>query len=200
MTKLLEICLQCTYFTFGGAYYLQIHGAAMGSPVSPIVCNLYMEHFEEIAISTAPQPPGWWFRYVDDTHTKQKSEYVKEFTDHIKSIDPDIKFTIEKEEEGKLAFLDTYTVRNKDGSLSTTVYRKPTHTDQYLDFNSHHPEEHKIGVVRTLHQRAEAVTSDSAELKSELQHVDNALRRCHYPEWAIGKGSNRGGGEGKQRK
>ena len=190
VTKLLEICLQCTYFTFDGAYYLQIHGAAMGSPVSPIVCNLYMEYFEKIAISTAPHPPGWWFRYVDDTHTKQKSNHVKEFTDHINSIDPDIKFTIEKEEDSKLAFLDTYTVRNQDGSLSTTVYRKPTHTDQYLDFHSHHPEEHKIGVVRTLHQRATAVTSDPNELNSERQHINKALRRCHYPEWAIGKGSN----------
>jgi len=63
---------------------------------SPIVCNLYMEHFEKLALSTAPHPPGWWYRYVDGTHTKQKREFVEEFTEHINIIDPVIKFTIKK--------------------------------------------------------------------------------------------------------
>ena len=41
--QLLSLCLKCTYFLFQGEYYLQIHGAAMGSLVSSIVCNLYIE-------------------------------------------------------------------------------------------------------------------------------------------------------------
>ena len=43
--QLLSLCLKCTYFLFQGEYYLQIRGAAMESPVSLIVCNLYMEYF-----------------------------------------------------------------------------------------------------------------------------------------------------------
>ena len=57
IVKLLGLCLKCTYFLFQGEYYLQIHGAAMGSPVSPIVCNLYMEYFEQRALATAEHPP-----------------------------------------------------------------------------------------------------------------------------------------------
>ncbi|XP_045207081.1 uncharacterized protein LOC123559389 [Mercenaria mercenaria] len=78
-----------------------------------------MEHFESLALSTAPHPPGWWFRYVDDTYIKQMRQYVDEFTDHINSIDPDIKFTIEKGDNGSLAFLDTNTIRLSDGHLKT---------------------------------------------------------------------------------
>ena len=111
----LSVCLKCTFFNYDGTYHLQIHGAAMGSPVSPVVCNLYMEHFESLALTTALHPPGWWFRYVDDTHTKQLKEYVDEFTDHINSIDLDIKFAVEKEENRSLALLDTNTVRQPDG-------------------------------------------------------------------------------------
>ena len=73
---------------------------------------------------------GW------QTHTKQNKEYVEEFTANINSIDPGIKFTVEVEENNKLAFLVTNTTRRHDGTLKTTVYHTATHTDQYLDFTS----------------------------------------------------------------
>ena len=57
ITCLLEFCLKSTYSTYQGKYYEQLEGAAMGSPISPIVANLYMENFEEKAISTAPHLP-----------------------------------------------------------------------------------------------------------------------------------------------
>ena len=44
---LLDRCLSCTYFVCQGEYYLQIHGAVMGSQVSAIVWNLYKEWFEK---------------------------------------------------------------------------------------------------------------------------------------------------------
>ena len=53
---LLEFCLKNTYFSFQGQFYAQVEGAAMGSPVSPIVVNLYMEYLEQKALSTAPHP------------------------------------------------------------------------------------------------------------------------------------------------
>ena len=53
---LLEFCLKNTYFSFQGQFYEQVEGAAMGSPVSPIVANLYMEYLEQKALSTAPNP------------------------------------------------------------------------------------------------------------------------------------------------
>ena len=55
---LLEFCLKNTYFSFQGQFYEQVEGAAMGSPVSPIVANLYMEYLEQKALSTAPHPPS----------------------------------------------------------------------------------------------------------------------------------------------
>ena len=50
---LLSLCLKCTYFHFQGKYYLQIHMVAMGLPVSPAVCSLYMEYFEQQALAIA---------------------------------------------------------------------------------------------------------------------------------------------------
>ena len=55
---LLEFCLKNTYFSFQGQFYEQVEDAAMGSRVSPIVANLYMEYLEQKALSTAPHPLG----------------------------------------------------------------------------------------------------------------------------------------------
>ena len=99
---------------------------------------------------SAPNSPKWWFRYVDDSHVCTKREHVNEFHSHLNSINTNIKFTIEIEPEGSIAFLDTKTTRQDDGSITVSVYRKATHTDRYLDFKSHHPPQHKYSVVRTL--------------------------------------------------
>ena len=95
LIQLLEYCLTTTYFVYGGEFYQQVHGAAMGSPVSPIVANLYMEHFESIALSTAPRPPSLWFRYVDDTYVLTHEDDVDSLTSHINNIDGHIQFTTE---------------------------------------------------------------------------------------------------------
>ncbi|XP_077986089.1 uncharacterized protein LOC144440576 [Glandiceps talaboti] len=187
VVKLLSVCLKCTYFVYDCVFFQQIHGAAMGSPVSPIVCNLYMEQLELRAIETAPHPPLWWYRYVDDTHTKLKKCHSQEFTDHLNSLDPDIKFTTEEEQDRSLAFLDTTTVIQDDGSLKTKIYRKPTHTDQYLNFYSNHPLQHKLGVIRTLHHRADTVITYNSDREEEKTHINQALYRCGYPKWAVDK-------------
>ena len=65
--ELLGFCLYNTYFSFQNKFYEQVEGAAMGSPVSPIVANLYMEYFEEKVLTSAANPPrygiGLWMTH-----------------------------------------------------------------------------------------------------------------------------------------
>ena len=63
----LEFCLKNTYFSFQGQYYEQVEGAAMGSPLRPIVANLYMEYFEQKSSNYCTHPLKIWLSYVDDT-------------------------------------------------------------------------------------------------------------------------------------
>ena len=65
--SLLEFCLTQTYFLFQGKYYKQTQGAAMGSPISPLIANIFMEEFEVKALQSSPNPPSMWLRFVDDT-------------------------------------------------------------------------------------------------------------------------------------
>ena len=118
ITCLLAFCLRSTYFTFQGRYYEQQEGAAMGSPISPIVANLHMEDFEKEAINSSPHPPCLWRRFVDDTSTIIKSVHKRSFLDHINSVDQHIQFTSEDSRpDGSMPFLDILITPNEDGSL-----------------------------------------------------------------------------------
>ena len=160
----------------------------MGSPLSPIVVNIYMERFEKLALRTySCIPPVIWLRYVDDTFVKILIAELEAFFNHINSVDPNIKFTLDRLKEMKLAFLDAGIQVKDNGNLGVTVYRKPTHTDQYLLFDSHHPLEHKLGVIRTLFHRADTVVTDLEDRKREHSHLRGALRKCGYEDWVFQK-------------
>ena len=97
----------------------------MGSPVSPIVANFFMEFLEQHAIATAPMDcqPRLWKRYVDDVLEIIKKGQVQALTDHLNQVDTtnSIKFTREEEKEGKIPFLDTLIIRKPNGAIKLLV-------------------------------------------------------------------------------
>ena len=180
---LLEMCLDATFLQFKQQYYRQVQGTAMGSPVSVTVANLVMEDVEQRALSSFPSArPLFWKRYVDDTCTALEPELVKDFHQHLNSIEDTIQFTCEIQEDGQLPFLDIKLKKEDDGTISTSVFRKKTHTDQYLQFSSHHPLAHKRSAVRTLFSRASSLSSSLVQRSLEERHISNALRTNGYPK------------------
>ena len=104
----------------------------------------------------------------------------------INSIDPHIQYTSEDaKEDGSIPFLDAIIMPQSDSFLLTSVYRKPTHTDLYLHWNSHHHLSAKFSIINTLKHRAKTVHSNQQLLKKEEDHLNRALRWCNYPEWAL---------------
>ena len=147
-----------------------------------------MEHFEREALQAASNPPQFWFRFVDDTWVIQQSIHIHEFLDHINSIDPTIKFTVEGTQgNGGVPFFDSLVTPEADNYLSFTVYCKPTHTDQYLQWDSHHNLSTKYSVIGTLTHRAKTVCTKPELLQKELSHLREALVKYKYPPWAINR-------------
>ncbi len=135
----------------------------MGSPVSLIISNLYRGRFEHIASSTYRGiAPSNWFRYVDDAWVVIKQNELDCFFDYINQVDPHIKFTQEGLKENKLAFfLECLVSVEEDCTLTVSVYRKATHTDQYLQFVSNHPFQK---LERTLLSRRAQTKSPNAHI------------------------------------
>ena len=87
-------------------------------------------------------------------------------------------------------FLDVLDKRNsRNGSitsrslLSTTVYRKPTHTNRYLQKTSHHPKYQKLTVAKTRLSRVNSNTriTDKTQKPSQLRNISSTLRRKGFP-------------------
>ena len=96
-----------------------------------------------------------------------------------------INWTHEVMEENLLAYLDAQTDVELDRSLSFKIYRKPTHTNQYLNFDSNHHIGHKLSVVKSMNIRAETLVTKAEDIDSEKDLLKDAFRRCKYPKWAI---------------
>ena len=133
IAALAKTCLETTYFSQNGKYFQQTEGASMGSPLSPVIANLYMEEFEEKAIQEAEHKPKIWIRYVHDVmvvwpHGERK---LDEFLSHLNQQNEAIQFTMEKEVSNELASLDVKIKRNGD-VLRFKVHKKSTHSDLYL--------------------------------------------------------------------
>jgi hypothetical protein len=126
--------LTSTYFCFDGQYYEQNDGVAMGSSLSPVIANFYVEDFEKTTIEQATHKPACWYRYVDDTFViwPHGQDRLQDFLNHINGLHKKIQFTMEIEKDGHLPFLDIDIYRKTDSSLGHKVYRKPTHTNLYL--------------------------------------------------------------------
>ena len=145
------------------------------------------EIFEEQAIESAPCKLKIWKRYVDDTFTILDRDRVDDFLQHLNSQQPSIRFTMEIENNSKIAFLETSVYREPDGRFTTNVYRKPTHTDQYLAYVSHHPQSVKRGIVQCLYDRAKRLVTKPSVIAGEKKHLSSVLVSNGYPSSFVQK-------------
>ena len=99
---------------------------------------------------------------------------------HLNSVELSIQFTLEREKDRNLPFLDLNVSREVRGNLETNVQRKPTHTDKYLAFDSHHSICHKMSVAKTLLRRADCLPSSLDSKAEERTYVSSVFKANGY--------------------
>ena len=164
----------------------------MGGPPSSIVSEIYKQAIETTALTTTSHPPKVWECYVDYVFSIVRKSNLHDFFQHIDSLHPKTKFTMETEQNSQLPFLDTLIQTNSDNTIFVRVYRKPTHADQYLKFTSHHLARAKKSVIMSLFDRAKNIISNPFDQEKEeiisqqyfklmvTQRNSSATRLEHY--------------------
>ena len=137
----------------------------MGSPLSPVVANIFIKDFEQTAPRTMNYQPKLWLRYVDDTW-QLGDDHLQEFLQHLNGLHNRILFTMEKEDNHKLHFLGVL-VEKTSNRLKTNVYRKPSYTDQYLHYQSNNHPRVKSAVLHRL--------PNLSTIRIELLHLSSKL-------------------------
>lgn len=182
--ELIETCLNFNLFEYNQEWYKQVFGLAMGSPLSPVIACLYMEHLEKEKILPSLPEETVWVRYVDDvlvfTDSVQAAETILQ---GINNIENSIKFSMELEKNGQLPFLDVNIIK-KHNRISFDVYRKCTNREAYVHYLSSHSEKTKTGIVIGFFLRAFRIC-DPEYLENEITRIYDAFTRIKYPRQFI---------------
>ena len=165
---------------FNDTMYKQTDKVAMGSPMGPALANIFVG-FHESKLFSCVQKPTIYLRNVDDTFAIFKQEGdVDDFLASRNRLHPALKFTFEKEHDGKLPFLDILVERTELG-FETSVYRKPTFSGQYIRWESFSPRKRKTNLITTLVHRAMMICTKN-KLKQEIDFIKKILLDNRYPE------------------
>ena len=186
---LLRLDLKLAYFRFDGKYYAQPRGLGMGKSTSSPLSDIFMEDYEVKALANFREAHGhdsilFWYRKADDTITAVKRTLSDTLHNYLNSISPDIQWTMEQEQDGKIPMLDVLIKREGDGLNSQFIANPPTPTNTCT---SHAPLQYKISTIRSLTRHAELIRSTNELKEEEMLSVKKALTINGYPKWAFEK-------------
>ena len=171
-------------FSFGDVMYKQTDGVAMGSPLGPVLANVFVGYCESRMDKI--KWPQLYVRFVDDSFTYFETRRDSEaFLDELNDVHPALRFTCEHEDCNKLSFLDVLVEKTCEGVV-TSVYRKPTFTGQYIMYDSYCSSQYKTNLVRNLADRARRICSES-KLQAELDFLRSVFLKNGYPGSLLAK-------------
>ena len=188
LKSLILLCTQHIQFSFDKILYFQKDGVAMGSPLGPILADIFVGFAETFMIPDSDSKPSFYCRFVDDSFacfcsTSEAHNYLNV----LNGIHVNLKFTFEVETNSALSFLDVL-VHKADGEIRTSIYRKPTWSGLYIHFLSFVPECYKRNLVYNLFDRARRLCSPPY-LDEEFQLLKKTLEANGYPASFIAKNS-----------
>ncbi|XP_055589699.1 uncharacterized protein LOC129741910 [Uranotaenia lowii] len=154
----------------------------MGSKLSPLLAELFMSDFEGDLEKREKLFPRVWWRYVDDIFATVKERYLPQTLELLNSQHSSIKFTVEKEVDGKLPFLDLLISRKDDSTVKFGIYRKPTSTDRYITGDSNHFGAQKQAAFHSMAHRLFNIPMENSEFESEKERILLAANLNGYDE------------------
>ena len=177
---ILDICTK-TSFTFNDKVYEQKDGVIMGASLGPVLANIIMTECENVVVSKLIKKGTikFYIRYADDTLLLVKRKDIQKVVNEFDKFDKHLKVTVDSFENEILHFLDLEIRPN-----GLTIYRKDTHTGQYVNINSYTPWKWRIAWIRSLTNRATKICSKE-NLANELSAIKKFASWNGYPKHIV---------------
>jgi predicted GIY-YIG superfamily endonuclease len=191
LCELIKMCTSQNYFLYNGKFFEQPKGLAMGSPLSPLLADIYMDHFEKDLFSSKcglNKNILCWFRYVDDVFCAWtgSDRQLNLFLSHLNSINQNLKFTCEVEDNSAINFLDV-NIRKIDDHLEFSIFRKNSFTDQIIHSNSRHCLSQKLSAFHSMLHRLMNIPMSRTNFNKELTTIKLIAKNNGYSDRLIDK-------------
>lgn len=183
---IIEHIYNTSYFSFDGKIYKQLDGTAMGNPLSPLLANLVMNDLIDTCVQKIHFDIPLLQLYVDDTILAIPKDAHDVILDCFNNYHMKLKFTIERENNKTIPFLDVLVIREESGNLKTKWYSKPENSGVILNYKSHHPIQQKIATATGLIKRALRLSHKEYH-KEEYKKIKAILSKNNYPVYLIKK-------------
>lgn len=179
-----RLCMRHSYFQFRDKFYVVEKGTNMGNPLSPMISEFFMSHFE-IELKELNLLPRIWYRYVDDVCAIVKKNRIEETLNVLNNRFETIRFTHETEIDNKLPFLDLEMQKQSDGSLQFAIYRKPTSTLRTITSDSNCSIKHKHAAFHSMVHRLCHINLSVSNYMREYKIIKEIARVNGYDDKLI---------------
>ena len=188
LKKLFLFATSQTHFIFNSKFYNQIDGVAMGSPLAPVLANIFMGFHESKWLNEYNlNKLKFYLRYVDDILAAFDSEQDSlNFLDFLNKRRPNLKFTIEKQINHSIAFLINVFVsgiNNQDLTLQTN--HKSTYTGLLLKFKSFTSFSYQISLIKCLIDSSFEICNNWNSFHNDIESIKSDPVKNAYPLFVI---------------
>ncbi|KAK4880670.1 hypothetical protein RN001_008816 [Aquatica leii] len=156
----------------------------MGSNISPLAAEIFMNNLENTIFlnSSILNKVSFWYRYVDDCLVLFNGtiDELNNFSNFINSIHPKIKFTLNIESNNSLSYLDLK-ISRFNNKFNFDIFRKSSHTDCVIPFNSCHPFSHKTAAFRSYFHRLFSIPLSPSNFAKEHKIINQIGLNNGYP-------------------
>ena len=182
---LIKLCLSKCYFVWDNEIHMLENSGPIGLSLMVVMAEAFLQHHEKhaIEIATTQTPPihlKSFLRYVDDSHARFDSdEQADKFLEILNTQDESIKYTIERESDEGLNFLDVNIKNNGQGKYEFAIHRKNAITNVQIKPSSCHDPKVLKGVFKGFIDRAFNICSQQ-HVEQELEFLVNVFAENGY--------------------
>ena len=181
LIELLNAATKNQLFQFNGNLYEQADGVAVGTPLGPLLANVFMCSIED-KLDQDGKLPSYYRRYVDDTFTIMSDiASAGALLDTLNNCHPPAKFTMKVERNSSLPFIGVELL-NLAPRIKTKVYVKPTNTGLLLHYQSHLDNLYKRSLITAMLHRAYRISSDWSSSSQECDRLETVFLNLKYPK------------------